>query len=86
MHTANELITHLNDEVHGVQHPVVTVSPITSSSVPDRGMSLGMSHKTSAEQYSQELKKIRDQKSSEYKHVQSKEYWQKFHDEFGRHH
>jgi len=60
---------------------VVTVSHITSSSAQDRGPF----HKSGAEQYSEEMKKVRDKQVGEHKSAMSKDFWQKFHDEF-RHH
>jgi hypothetical protein len=82
-HTADELISHLNDEKNGVQHPVITVSHDTTSGQQAHNAS---SHRSGAQEYSAELKQINKQKQGEYKRVQSREFWQKVHDESHHHH
>lgn len=78
-HTADELISHLTDEKNGV-HPVITVSHDATS-----GQQTGQSHKSGAQQYSDDINKLNKQKQAEYKHIQSREFWQKFRDESHHH-
>lgn len=73
------LIRNLNDQLNR-KPPVVIPGATTDSTKPYRP-----SRKTSAEQYSEELRKCQEKQKKEHKKAMSKDFWQKFHDEFGKH-
>jgi hypothetical protein len=78
--TVEQLTTHLNDDINGVKHTVVIEHSPAASGGTFRPNGFG-SQKSGAEQYAQEMKRLKENQDRDYKRSKSKDFWQKVHDE-----
>jgi hypothetical protein len=76
------LIRNLDEQLNRKPPVVIAGPPTTGSSPRSKQAKIPHSRKSSAEQYSDELRKCQQKQVKEHKKAMSKDFWQKFHDKF----